>query len=196
MHYYMQVLVFLDSRVRSRVNTQFRRMFATLEEAEEKYHLTLSDCLSELVLSKEYRPNKTTNANPQVLHKTNPELNQEPNQPTSTTNSNIYSVDEIMKATNHLNINELLTLTNDLFFKLVLFRGIRSNPTNFCSLALDCMILLQNNQKTNLLYKYALAICNKSPTTGEYVFPMNRMPFGLVEYQIEFFSCTNIKQVL
>lgn len=192
----MHVLVFLDSRVRSRVNTQFRKMFATLEEAEEKYHLTLSDCLSELVLSKEHQPNKTTNTNPQVLHKTNPELNQEPNQPTSTTNSNIYSVDDIMKAINHLNINELLTLTNNLFFKLALFKGIRSNPTNFCSLALDCMILLQNNQKTNLLYKYALAICKKSPTTGEYVFPMNRMPFGLVEYQIEFFSCTNIKQVL
>ena len=56
------------------------------------------------------------------------------------------------------------------------------------------MVLLQENNKSNLLYKFAFAICNKDPVTNYSIFLMDHMPFGL-EYQIEFFSCTNINQV-
>ena len=54
------------------------------------------------------------------------------------------------------------------------------------------MELLKKNNKNNLLYTCALALCNTKPGTDEPVFPMDRMPF---EYQIEFFSCTHIRQV-
>ena len=63
-------------------------------------------------------------------------------------------------------------------------------------MSIKAMELLKMNNKNNLLYKFALALCNTKPGTNEPVFPMDRMPFGLVEYQIEFFSCTHIKQVL
>ena len=46
------------------------------------------------------------------------------------------------------------------------------------------MKLLEQNNKSNLLYKFALALCQTNPITGEPVFPNNRMPFGLAEYQI------------
>ena len=58
------------------------------------------------------------------------------------------------------------------------------------------MELLKQNNKNNLLYKFAFALCDTKPGTDEPVFPMDRMPFGLVEYQIEFFSCTHVKQVI
>ena len=50
------------------------------------------------------------------------------------------------------------------------------------------MQLLKKNNKNNIMYKFALALCKPKPGTDEPVFPMDRMPFGLVEYQIEFFS--------
>ena len=56
------------------------------------------------------------------------------------------------------------------------------------------MDFLKKNHKSNLLYKFAFAMCQTNPVTGEPVFPMDRMPFGWVEYQIEFFSCTNVNQ--
>ena len=58
------------------------------------------------------------------------------------------------------------------------------------------MALLKQNNKNSLLYKFAFALCDTKPGTDEPVFPMDRMPFGLVEYQIEFFSCTHVKQVI
>ena len=54
------------------------------------------------------------------------------------------------------------------------------------------MELLKRN---NLLYKFALALCKTKPGTDDPIFPMDKMPFDLVEYQIEFFSCTPIRQV-
>ena len=53
------------------------------------------------------------------------------------------------------------------------------------------MELLKQNNKNNLLYKFAFALCDTKPGTDEPVFPMDRMPFGLVEYQIVFqlYSC-------
>ena len=58
------------------------------------------------------------------------------------------------------------------------------------------MELLKQNNKNNLLYKFAYALCSTKPDTNEPVFPMDRMPVALVEYQIEFFSCTHVKQVI
>ena len=99
------------------------------------------------------------------------------------------------KLTTLLDNDELENLLNKLFLHLALAHNITSNPGNFCSLSIKAMELLKKNNKNNLVYKFALALCKTKPDTDEPVFPMDRMPFGLVEYQIEFFSCTHIRQV-
>ena len=68
---------------------------------------------------------------------------------------------------------ELLLILNKLFLHLAL---AHDNPV------IQSMKLLKQNNKSNLLYKFALALCQTNPITGEPVFSM--MPFGLVEYQI------------
>ncbi|KAK3712315.1 hypothetical protein QZH41_017251, partial [Actinostola sp. cb2023] len=40
-----------------------------------------------------------------------------------------------------------------------------------------------------------LLTTNKRSGIEEPLFPLDRMPFGLVAYQIEFFACTNIMQI-
>jgi hypothetical protein len=58
------------------------------------------------------------------------------------------------------------------------------------------MVELQRANKPNILYKLAYCIATKKPGTTEPLFPLDRMPFGLVQHQIEFFSSTNVSQVL
>ncbi|CAH3023178.1 unnamed protein product, partial [Porites evermanni] len=54
------------------------------------------------------------------------------------------------------------------------------------------MKTLKNHIKGNLIYKFAMCIAETRPSTGQSLFPLDRMPSGLVEFQIEFFSATNI----
>jgi hypothetical protein len=57
------------------------------------------------------------------------------------------------------------------------------------------MEMLEKKGKSNLLYKFAYCLATKCPGSDQFLFDVDRMPFGLVEYQIEFFSCTNVMQV-
>ena len=98
----------------------------------------------------------------------------------------------ILKLIPHLNY-DLLELTNNLFLKAAVFNGIDTNPSDFVTLSLTSMKVLQEHNKSNLLYKFAYCLGSNQPGTEKPLFPLNRMPFGLVEYQIEFFSCTNMQ---
>ena len=60
---------------------------------------------------------------------------------------------------------------------------------------MHAMKRLQDNGKNNLIYKFALCIVSNRPGSNDSLFLINRMPFGMVEYQIEFFSATNIMGV-
>ena len=85
-------------------------------------------------------------------------------------------MENIFKAASLLDNADLELLLNKLFLNLALAHNIISNPV------IQSMKLLKQNNKSNLLYKFALALCQTNPITGEPVFP--KMPFGLVEYQI------------
>jgi hypothetical protein len=104
-------------------------------------------------------------------------------------------VENLFELASLLDNSDLEMLTNKLFLHLALAHNITSNPANFCSLSIKAMQQLMKNNKNNLLYKFAFTLCNTKPGTDELLFPMDRMPFGLVEYQIEFFSCAHIRQV-
>ena len=90
---------------------------------------------------------------------------------------------------------QLTELANLCFLELALKSGIDSNPADFASLSVNAMKKLQVQKKNNLVYKFVFCIAKNLPGSDETLFPMDRMPFGLVEYQIEFFSTTNIMQV-
>lgn len=82
---------------------------------------------------------------------------------------------------------QLIYFSNLAFLELAVRNGINSNPANFAELAVQAMRHLQVNGKNNLLYKFAQCIATKRPGSDESLFPQDRMPFGMVEYQIEFF---------
>ena len=263
--------LYIDYRLRGRVNVVYRKKFATIEEAEVHYGLTLSHSLAELVInyknSRKSKPTKDSERSsqttlptplppprippplsilstqppripplpprippppripapltqsllstpppripppPSILSTQPPRISHPPLTrippppprilpPPSTNNAQSLPTEEsVFKLATLLESDDLETLLNELFLHLALEHNITSNPGKYCSLSIKAMKLLKKNNKSNLLYKFALALCNTKPVTGEPVFPMDRMPFGLVEYQIEFFSCTHVKQV-
>jgi hypothetical protein len=82
-----------------------------------------------------------------------------------------------------------------LWKTLFISKEIDTNPVDFITLSLQAMVELQSANKPNILYKLAFCIGTKQPGSNTTLFPMYRMPFGLVQYQIDFFSCTNISQI-
>ena len=87
------------------------------------------------------------------------------------------------------NIEKLL---DDIFLTAAVQRGIVSNPLFFASTSLNAMKLLQDSGKPNLISKWSKCIWGPN---GKPKLDFERMPFGLIECQIEFFSCTNVMQV-
>jgi hypothetical protein len=181
-----------------------------LEDAESHFGLSISDSLAELVIDnrKDHstKTRKPANIESDTYNETASqcELSQaepesglpEPKtpQPADIAQS-LPTLESVLKLASHLGNTDLEELSNKIFQKLTFSHNLTSNPANFCSLSIKAMQLLKKNNKNNLMYKFALALCKTKPGTDEPVFPMDRMPFGLVEYQIEFFSCTHIKQV-
>ncbi|XP_078370232.1 uncharacterized protein LOC144653971 [Oculina patagonica] len=105
------------------------------------------------------------------------------------------SVVELKNAISVLDDASLSEIANMTFLKLAIKNGIDTNPADFASKSIRAMKRLQEHGKNNLLYKFAFCIANSRPGSDVPLFPLDRMPFGLVEYQIEFFAATNIAQV-
>ena len=104
-------------------------------------------------------------------------------------------IELILFLLNFVDHNATLEITNKSFLKLANAVGIDSNPGDYAKLSLNAMSNLQFNNKPNIMYKLAYCLATKRSGAEDYLFPMSRMPFGMVQYQIEFFSCTNISQV-
>ena len=102
---------------------------------------------------------------------------------------------QVLEFLSSLDDEKLKHIANASFLKLALRVDIDTNPADFASLSVKAMEVLQSHQKNNLLYKFANCIATARPGSKEMLFPLNRMPLGLVEYQIEFFASTNIVQV-
>ncbi|CAH3170892.1 unnamed protein product, partial [Porites evermanni] len=69
---------------------------------------------------------------------------------------------------------------------------IDSNHGEFASLSRKATLELQEKDKPNLVYKWSRCLHNSE---GKSSIDMDRMPFGSMQYCIEFFSCTHVSQI-
>ena len=86
-------------------------------------------------------------------------------------------------------------IANKLFLSLANEMGWDSNPADFVTLSLEAISTLQKAGNNNLIYKFIQCFGVKRPGTQELLMPIDRMPFGLISYNVEFFTCTNVHQV-
>lgn len=94
------------------------------------------------------------------------------------------------------NNNKTMKFLDELYMHLAVSTGITSNPRNFGSISIKAMARLQSAKKPNLVYKFSeMLTAQKSLNVTEPVIKLDRMPFGLLDYTIQFFTCPNVRQV-
>ena len=70
-----------------------------------------------------------------------------------------------------------------------------SVPADFLSLALQAMVNLKKNGKSNVLYRLARGLSTMRKDGAGSKFPINRMPMGLLEYMVGYFDSQTSSQV-
>ena len=99
----------------------------------------------------------------------------------------------ILESYGKLEMEETKDLVDELYRMRAEQMGSDTNPTDFASMSLKAMLRLQQAGKPNLVYKWCQCLEGVSGRSGQ---DLERMPFGMLEYIIQFYSCTNaLKQV-
>lgn len=90
---------------------------------------------------------------------------------------------------------DVIAILDKLYIWVANKKGITSNPRTFVQLSLDAMKRLEGNSKANLVFKLCQGLALDRPDKSGPLIPIHRMPFGLMQHCIEFFTCTNVMQV-
>ena len=74
--------------------------------------------------------------------------------------------------------------------------SIGSLPGDFLELALKGMVHLKNCNRSNVIYLLVKALGTMRPNQSDSLLPSKRMPMGLIEYAVMFFTSSSTRQVL
>ena len=89
----------------------------------------------------------------------------------------------------------MLAITDQLYALVAEKMGLTSTAMGFVRLSLEAMRRLELNDKVNLVIKFRQGFANERPDKSGPLIPLPQMPFGLLQYCIEFFTCANVMQV-
>ena len=89
-----------------------------------------------------------------------------------------------------------LCFISRLFQKYAKSRRGMIIPNDFLELSLSVMEHLNVAGRTNVVYNLVKCIGIKRPGEEESRLPLQRMPMGLLEYCVNFFSSSNLQQVI
>ena len=92
---------------------------------------------------------------------------------------------------------EPLELIDKLKVLSTLFSDISAEnvPSDFLNLAMNAMQNLRAAGRSNSVYLLAKGVGTIRSDGSDSLFPVKRMPMGLVEYVIKFFTVSSVQQV-
>ena len=102
----------------------------------------------------------------------------------------------LLRVFNELKNLDVLNITEQIYSWLANKVGITSTVLGFVTLSLEAMKRLEENNKVNLVIKFCQGLATDRPDKSGPLIPLHRMRFGLLQYCIEFFTCTNVMQVI
>ena len=214
-------LVFpIAAAVRQHILCDIKKRFKTVEEAEDSLGLTLESYLDESNTSAAAKPPATLDISLSLIEKMGhmtpsqlKELIEEAWQllsklPTLETdikealaNSFLQSEWVTMHVTKLItswfevsSIGDSILVLNECFQVTAEKMGIETNVLNFQHLSLKSMKTLQDLGKTNTIYNLSKVVGEPRPGGSGTLIPLKRMPFGMVQYIIDFFASTNVMQ--
>ena len=71
-----------------------------------------------------------------------------------------------------------------------------SLPSDFLHLSMNAMQNLKAASRSNVLYLLAKGLGTMRKDNSDSLLPTKRMPMGLIEYALKFFTVSSVKQVL
>ncbi|XP_070562222.1 uncharacterized protein [Ptychodera flava] len=83
----------------------------------------------------------------------------------------------------------------DVAFKQIVEDVELDCPTDFLQLALPAMAHLQDKHKPNLIYLAAKGFGTMRTGGGDSRIPTDRMPYGVLEYSLQFFNASHTNQI-
>ena len=204
-YYYLNLALFSEPSVRRHVLINLKKKFKSIDEAEAALGITVESYID---------GSPDTHNQPSTSSNTQDDLNLSPSlsgklscltqkqlidvileslallQPT------VDLVQLLVRFFNEQREIDALSVTDELYSWLATKVGISAPLLGFVRLSLEAMRRLQVNEKPNLVLKFCQCLATDRPDKSGPLMPMHRMPFGLVQYCIEFFTCTNVMQVI
>ena len=167
---------------RLRVIGRLSHLFATPAAAEVHYHQQKSARLRSPVRSSRPAP-------------------QGGGQPSSSAAPDPVVVTDAIATFRHtltpFNLEDQLRVLSALFSELVKAGyNVPDIPLDFLSPAASGMKNLIDGGRLNVIYLLAKAVGTKRADNSDTLLPVRRMPMGLLEYSVAFFTCTAVQQVL
>lgn len=110
--------------------------------------------------------------------------------------SKIDAIKSCQRALAPFQPNEQLDILSHLFSEVAY--GTLNEPkvpTDFLRLAVDAMHNLRTSGWSNTVYLLAKALGTMRTDHSDTLLPVKRMPMGLIEYAVTFFSATSVQQV-
>ena len=93
-----------------------------------------------------------------------------------------------------LSVSNQLELLTDLLKRHVLNHNLHI-PDDFLELTVKAMVNLEAKAKVNVIYELAKGLGTSRPNSKESLFPVSRMPFGLLQYIASFFTSSSVDKV-
>ena len=90
----------------------------------------------------------------------------------------------------------LLSVADSLVCSVASKTGLSWNVKGFLETACRAMCELEAHDKPNVVYFLCRCIADKKEDGKSPILPLDRMPFGMIQYQLEFFNATHICQVI
>ena len=92
--------------------------------------------------------------------------------------------------------SERMRIISVLFSECLQDQAVRMRmPQDFLQLVASCLNNLHDHKRSNVIYFLAKGIGTLRSDGSDTVFPLKRMPFGLVEYAANFFVAKSLQQV-
>ena len=114
------------------------------------------------------------------------------NSPVANTSTHIQALSPIPTS---IQPPQQLELISQMFREYVDSNTNCTIPSDFLALAITGMEHLKSANRSNVIYELAKGLGTMRPDESDSLFPTKRMPMGLIEYNINFFTSSAINQV-
>lgn len=210
------------SAVRQHILTDLKQKFKTVDDAEDALGLSLEAYLDDSILSDQTTQSPAQlNVSQTLLDKLNhltpvqlkelmvqswQLLSKLQTQSTTLLEQVANTLLEMDWITSHLvqlieswfknaSVQDCILVLNKCFDISSKKMGITTNVLNFPQLSLYAMKKLQDLDKSNTVYNLSKVISESRPDGSDSLMPLRRMPFGMIQFIVDFFASTNVMQV-